>query len=94
MNSVLDSEPDGLAITNYSTEIFVFRKWLSDVFGTDKLEELHLFRKVTFENFERSVFEARILCENRVAEIHHLLDHFFKAVVVVPRQNVVHLQNE
>jgi hypothetical protein len=82
MNSVLDGEPDGLEIANYSTEIFGFRLWLSNVFGTPKLEELHRFLNVTPDNFQRSVHDAQILCESRTTEIQDMLDHFFRTVVV------------
>src|SRR4051812_8023325 len=65
----------------YDCEVFPFRAWFENVFGTHELENLHLKRDVAAKNFERRVFEARSECENRIEELYPLFQRFFDDVV-------------
>jgi hypothetical protein len=73
---------DDIKIIYYDKILFPFRSCLSNILGTDDLENLHKQHNVTVDNIAEKTSSLRFFCEERIGNLQEVLKEFINKVVV------------
>lgn len=72
---------DDIRILAYDNNLFPFRNYFSDIFGTADLENLHAIYGVTSNNISEKTIFLRDLCERRICQLQDLISKFMQCFV-------------